>query len=212
MSSGSKRMKWPTLTNGTRLSATRRRICRGEVASHSARTSMSRSRRCAGAAERPRRITVVLAWLLPPDSAGSVCNGDNGVDVTRHLVDGSRRSYGAPRSLRELDPSATWECDHPPYGICSPVTNRRNASSSFRSRRTSLRLGRPAGPPERSSNRANHWAQFRASYEPYRSTRLTFLDRRPPWLRSHRRLADPAPFTTRDLQCSCLAERRLALD
>jgi len=128
------------------------------LASHSARTSMSRSRRCAGAAGRPRRITVVLAWLLPPDSAGSVCNGDNGVDVTRRLVDGSRRSYGAPRSLRELDPSATWECDHPPYGICSPVTNRRNASSSFRSRRTSLRLGRPSGPPERSSNRANHWA------------------------------------------------------
>jgi hypothetical protein len=134
-------------------------------------------------------------------------------EVTAHLL---RRAGLAFYSIRMRYPPhalvATCLRSHRPYGICSPVTNRRRASSSFCSRRTSLQLGRPLGRSERSSNRANHWAQLRASYEPYGSARLTLLDRRPPWLRSHRRLADPAPFTKRHLRCSCPAERRLALD
>ncbi len=176
MSSGSKRIKCPTLTKGTRLSATRRRICLGDVASHSARMSISRSRRCVGDAG-PGRLVSVLAWSFP-DSGSPVSNGDKDADDIAHTVDrGGPVRGGASRDQHKLVSDARWWRARPPYGICSPVTSRRRASSSFRSRRISLRLGRPLGCSKRSSNRANHWAQLRASYEPYPSVRPRFLDR-----------------------------------
>jgi hypothetical protein len=72
------------------------------------------------------------------------------------------------------------------YGICSPVTNRRKASSSFRSRRISLWLGRLVDSSLRSSKRVNHLAQLRSSRERAPS-RVVPAGRPPPF---RRRLED----------------------
>lgn len=179
MSSGSKRMKWPTLTKGTRLSATRRRICRGEVASHPARTSMSTSRRWVGDVEGPGCRVSVLAWLLPSDSGGPVSNGDIDAGIIAHPIGGRLVHGGTPREHGKRAPAARYLISRSRYGICSPVTNRYRASSSFRSRRTSLWLGRPLGCPLRSSKRANQVAQCRSSRERERAPSRVVSVRRP---------------------------------
>jgi hypothetical protein len=94
-----------------------------------------------------------------------VSNGDTDAGVIAHPIGGRLGHDGAPRDHGKRAAGARWPCSRPGYGICSPDTNRRRDSSSFRSRRTSLWLGRPAGPSRRSLKRANHPAQLRSSRE-----------------------------------------------
>ena len=213
MSSGSKRMKWPTLTKGTRLSATRRRICRGEVASHSARTSISTSRRCAGGAGGPGRLVSVLAWLLPPGFGGPVSNGDIDADVIAHrlmAVDPSteashvniaswfqaqdsdapvRPTGSAHRSPIDAEPRAPSAADEPRSGLVD-LWALRSVPRTVRTTRRSC---------ERRTNHTDpfgsrFWTDDLPGYGPTVGWQIQLRSRRV------------------HLQCSCLAERRPALD